>query len=67
MLQCKRNMIKTNIANLVLQPIEGSSDFNRNAADLSDILFDLKEPVDEDRLEKFWSSVEEDLINDPLW
>lgn len=60
-------MLKINISKLVFQPIDDDSDFNLDTADSSDIQFDLRAPVDEDKLEKFWNSVEEDLEADPLW
>lgn len=60
-------MLKINISKLVFQPIDDDNDFNIHAADSSDIQFDLEAPVDEDKLEKFWNSVEEDLETDPLW
>ena len=60
-------MLKINTTKLVLQPIENDNDFNHHTADYSDILLDLTAPVDEEKLEKFWNSVEEDLETDPLW
>ena len=60
-------MKKINISKLIRQPIEDDSDFNTDTAGYYDIQFDLNSPVDEDKLEKFWNSVEEDLESDPLW
>ena len=60
-------MLKINISKLILQPIDDDADFNKGALDESDIRFDLNAPVDEDKLEKFWKSVEDDLEEDPLW
>ena len=60
-------MKNINTSKLILQPIEDDSDFNVDTVGYSDIQFDLTAPVDENKLAKFWNSVEEDLEADPLW
>ncbi len=60
-------MLKINISNLILQPIEDDAQFNTQSADYYEMQLNLDEPVQEERLEKFWRSVEEDLESDPLW
>ena len=56
-----------NTSTYILQPIDDDADFNENTADTTDIQFDLEAPVEEEKLDKFWRSVEEDLDTDPLW
>ena len=60
-------MLKINISSLILQPIEDDAQFDTQSADYYEMQLNLDEPVQEERLEKLWRSVEEDLESDPLW
>lgn len=63
----KRDKINMQIfRKLQAETVSTESDKLIRARDMSETL-DLKESIDEDDLDRFWSQVEEDIQKDPDW